>query len=122
MKLKRIALYYLVGYLVPTGLGLIFVPDLVFKLLFSNGSYGDVIPRLSGSLILALGIIAAEVLRKGIDLYVGLIAARVQLMGVLIALYVYTKDPFFVAVLAVVGIGVVLTTIACIKEGHGVTA
>ncbi len=47
MKKTHLSLYYLVGYLIPAGIGLIAAPQFVLKLLLSNGDYGDVMPRRS---------------------------------------------------------------------------
>src|SRR5207247_735630 len=54
MPRTRLSLFYLIGYLVPSGLAFLLAPQLTLKLLFSNGSYGDVMPRLVGVFILTL--------------------------------------------------------------------
>jgi hypothetical protein len=121
MTLKRFSLFYLVSYLVPTGIMLLAAPtgimllaapDLAFKLFFSNanGAYGDVAPRMVGALCLALGIIVINIIVKRVeDLYPALIIARVMLVSVWVGLYAYTSDPFFLFVAGVVGFGLVLT-------------
>lgn len=110
MKKTNLSLYYLAGYLVPTGIGLLFAPQLVFKLLFSNGEYGDVIPRLSGGLILSLGIIVVQIIRLKVEaLYTTTLVVRAVLIAILGWLYVRTGDPFFLAVGAVVALGIALT-------------
>lgn len=120
MTIKRFSLYYLAAYLIPTGLGLIFVPALVFKLLFSSQDYGDVIPRLAGALVLALGILVVNIIWRDIDgLLPGLIGARIAILAVLGALFIKTRDPFFVAVGAVVAVGVVLTVVGAIRGSEG---
>ena len=48
MNRTRTSLFYLVGYLIPTGLGLMFAPRLMLKLLLSNGRYDDIFPRFAG--------------------------------------------------------------------------
>ena len=63
MQRTHLSLYYLVGYLVPAGIALIAAPQFALKLLLSNGSYGDVMPRLLGVVLLALGIIVLQILR-----------------------------------------------------------
>src|SRR5262249_32565531 len=50
MKLAQFSLYYLVGYLVFGGVGLVADPELALRLLFATGSYGDIMPRLAGML------------------------------------------------------------------------
>src|SRR4051812_24863848 len=110
MHRTRLSLFYLAGYLLPTGVLLTFAPDLTFKLLFATGTYGDVIPRLAGGLILALGILVAQIIRHRVEaLYSSTVAVRFVLLGILGWLYTRTSDPFFLMVMGVVGLGVLLT-------------
>jgi uncharacterized protein YjeT (DUF2065 family) len=53
--LQQLTFIYLASYLLVGGLGLLVVPELALRLLMSNGSYGDVMPRLVGVFMLALG-------------------------------------------------------------------
>ena len=46
--MQRVTLIYLTTYLFLGGLGLLVFPDLALRLLLSNGSYGDVMPRVVG--------------------------------------------------------------------------
>ena len=55
MNLKRISLTYVVTYLMIGGLGLAVVPDLFLKLFQSNQDYGDIMPRVAGMFMIALG-------------------------------------------------------------------
>ena len=57
MNLKRLLLGYLSAYLVFGGLGLAFAPDLALDLLQSDPDidYGDVMPRVVGMFMTALG-------------------------------------------------------------------
>ena len=48
MKRTHFSLYYLIGYAIPSGLLLLIAPQVAFRLLLSNGAYGDVLPRLLG--------------------------------------------------------------------------
>jgi hypothetical protein len=117
MRHARLSLFYLAGYLIPTGLALIFAPDLTFKLLFSNGHYGDVIPRVAGGAFLALGILVVQIIRQGIDsLYLTMVGVRVMLVGLLVSLYVYARDPFFLVVTGVVSLGLLLTTVGYLMD------
>ena len=52
-RLQRLTFIYLASYLLVGGLGLLVVPELTLRLLLSNGSYGDVMPRLVGVFMLA---------------------------------------------------------------------
>jgi len=103
-------LFYLIGYLVFSGLALLLAPQLTLKLLFSNGSYGDVMPRLVGMFVLTLGVLAAQIVRHRIEaLYTTLLAVRAGILVVLLGLFLYSGDPLFITLMVVVGLGVLLT-------------
>jgi hypothetical protein len=51
MNLTRISLYYLAGYLIMIGFGLLLLPDVTLRLMLSDGQYGPVFPRLAGMLM-----------------------------------------------------------------------
>ena len=51
--MQRVTLIYLTSYLFLGGLGLLVFPDLALRLLLSNGSYGDVMPRVVGMFMLS---------------------------------------------------------------------
>lgn len=113
MRRSRLSLYYLAGYLLPTGLGLLLAPRLVLKLLFSNGDYDDTMPRFAGAVIFALGILIVQIIRHRVDtLYTTAIFARVFLSASMIGFYVYSRDPFFLIVLAVIAIGLTWTSLS----------
>ncbi len=106
------SLYYPAFYLTTTGLALVLAPDVSLKLLFSTGHYGDVMPRMAGAVILALGMIVIQVIRQRAESLVPtLVAARVMLCTVWMGLYLYTRDPFFLIVFAVVAVGMVWTAV-----------
>lgn len=110
MKRTHLSLYYLVGYLIPAGIGLIAAPQIVLRLLLSNGEYGDVMPRLVGVVLLALGIIVLQILRLRAEvLYPTTLVARSVILVCLLGLYVYARDPLFISLLVIVGLGFVLT-------------
>jgi len=110
MKRTHLSLYYLVGYLIPAGIGLIAAPQLVLRLLLSNGDYGDVMPRLVGIVLLALGIIVLQILRLQAEaLYPTTLIARSVILICLVGMYVYARDPLFISLLVIVGLGFVLT-------------
>jgi hypothetical protein len=111
MNWTRISLFYLAGYLIPAGLFLIFVPDLALRLLLSNGSYGDIFPRLTGVLLLALGMLIAQIIRLRLEkLYTTTLAVRAVISVGLVGLYLHSGDPFFLVILGVVMLGVCLTS------------
>lgn len=110
MRRTRLSLFYLAAYLLGAGIALLFVPSLALKLLFSNGQYGDVMPRLLGVVLLALGLLIVQIIRHTVEpLYATTLAVRAVIVVVLAALFVYAKDPLFISLLVVVGIGMILT-------------
>jgi uncharacterized protein YjeT (DUF2065 family) len=113
MKRTRISLFYLIGYLIPGGLGLLVAPQMALKLLLSNGDYGNVMPRFAGMLMLALGIIVTQAVRHRLDvLYPTALAVRSGMLPVLYSFYILSGDPLFLTLLAIVGIGVVFTGVS----------
>ncbi len=111
MKRTRLSLFYLAGYLLLSGILLIVAPQFALQLLFSNGEYGDVMPRLLGVVLFALGVVIVQIIRFRLDvLYTTTLFVRGVILLVLLALYGYSRDPFFLVLLGVVGFGVVLTT------------
>lgn len=126
MKRTHLSLYYLPGYLLPAGLALVFVPDFALDLLFSNseGAYRDVFPRLTGGVLIALGLVIVQIIRHRLDvMYPVTLIARLVLLAVFVALFIRSDDPFFVTLMVVVGFGVLLTGISRpTKQTGGLTA
>lgn len=111
MNRTHLSLYYLAGYLLPAGLLLLTVPEFARKLLLSNRDYDDAPFRLVGVLLIALGLIVVQIIRHRLEvLYTTTLVARVLISLTLIAIYIETKDPFFLVILVIVLIGVALTT------------
>jgi len=110
MKRTRLSLYYLAGYLLFAGVALVLAPSLALQLLLSNGSYGELLPRLLGVVLFALGVVVAQVVRLGLaQLYTTTLAVRVVILAVLVWLYASSSDPLFLVLLGIVGLGFVLT-------------
>ena len=117
MKRTRFSLFYLAGYLIPSGLLLLFAPRFSLKLLFSNGEYGDVFPRLAGTLLIGLGVLIVQIIRLRLDmLYTTVIGVRVFFCVAFLVFYFLSQDPLFLVLLAVVGFGLVLTTISYLLD------
>ena len=113
MRRTRISLFYVIGYLLPGGLGLLVAPQLALKLLFSNGTYSDVMPRMVGLMMLALGVFVLQIVRKKIEaLYLTALAVRSAMLPVLMWFYAASRDPLFAALLGIVGFGVVYTGVS----------
>lgn len=108
MNIKRINLIYLFSYLVLSGLGFLIIPGLTLKLLFSNGDYGDVMPRLAGLFMLLLGGMVFQFIRlKDYRYFAFTVSGRTLALAVAIGLYFYSKDPFFITLSVIVLIGLV---------------
>ncbi len=104
------SLFYLAAYLLGAGIALILAPSLALTLLFATGKYGDVLPRLLGVVLLALGIVIVQIIRYKLEvLYPTTLIARTFIVVVLAALLIYSHDPLFISLLIVVGLGMILT-------------
>ncbi len=110
MKRTRLSLCYLFTYLLFAGLALLVAPQLTLKLLFSDGNYGDVLPRLLGLILMALGVFVLQTVRYKLEvLYTTALAVRGVMLLVLLGLFLYSHDPLFITLIVVVGLGVLLT-------------
>jgi hypothetical protein len=113
MRRTHLSLFYLIGYLTFAGLALLLAPQFSLKLLFSNGDYGDVLPRLVGTFVLALAAIVIQIVRFRLEvLYTTILAVRGGMLVIFLALYFYSHDPLFITLLVVVGFGVALTGVS----------
>jgi cytochrome c biogenesis protein CcdA len=68
MKRTRLSLFYLAGYLLPSGMALLVAPRFFLKLLFFDHDYGDVVPRLVGVLFIVVGIIVVQIIRYRLEM------------------------------------------------------
>src|SRR5262249_7442322 len=103
---QRLTFIYLASYLLVGGFGLLVVPGLTLRLLLSNGSYGDVMPRLVGVFMLALGGAVLEFVRaRDYRYYRYAIIARIFIVVALTALYFKAGDPLFLVLDAIVLVG-----------------
>jgi hypothetical protein len=118
MKPKtRLSLYYLVTYLFLTGVALLLAPQLSLKILFSTGHYENAFVQFTGAFMIALSILVAQIIRHRVAvLYPTTLFVRTFFIVVIVALYLQTNDPLFLVVLAVVSIGVALTTTAFLLD------
>ena len=106
--MQRLTLIYVVSYLLVGGLGLLVAPDLALRLLLSNGAYGDVMPRVVGMFMLALGGLVFQFVRaRDYRYYRYAVFARSFIVGVLTALYFKTRDPLFLTLDAIVLAGLI---------------
>ncbi len=109
---KKFGLTYLAGYLCGGGAAFALAPHLALKLMFSSGDYGDVFPRFAGMMVLALGLIVVQILRKEIwALYRTLIFVRIGLCTAWVVLFTLYRDPFFLTLLGLVGLGILISIV-----------
>ena len=110
MTKTRWSLFYLAGYLFPSGLGLLLAPRLTVKLLLSNGQYDTVMLRLAGMFLVGLGIIVVQLIRlRNEALYPTTLVVRVFFCTCILAFYFMSGDPMFLMMLGIVSLGFVLT-------------
>src|SRR5205085_5583126 len=89
---------------------LLLVPTWATKLLLSNGSYGEVFPRMAGMLLIGLGLLVVQIIRHKLDvLYTTTLIIRLFFCACFIVFYAISQDPFFLVLLAIVGFGIALT-------------
>lgn len=106
--MKRLILIYVAFYLLVGGVGLSFAPDLSLRLFWSNGAYGDVMPRVVGMFMLALGAFVLEFVRRNDVSYFPTSAyVRALIVAFMIFLYAKSTDPLFLVLVAIVLVGLV---------------
>jgi hypothetical protein len=65
---------------------------------------------LLGVVLLALGIVIVQIIRHQLEvLYPTTLIVRTLIVAVLTGLFIYSHDPLFIALVVVVGFGMVLT-------------
>jgi hypothetical protein len=110
MDKTRISLFYLGSYLVIIGIGLLLAPHQTLKILQSNGDYGDVFPRVSGMLMSGLGLSIFGMIRaRSHEQYPATLFIRAYFIACILVFYAMTRDPLFLILIAIVGLGLVLT-------------
>ena len=113
----RYSLFYLATYLFLTGVGLLIAPDWTLRLLLSNGHYDAVFVRFVGALMIGLSAVVSQIIRYRVDvLYPTTVAVRLFFLACITWFYLSTRDPVFLVMLGVVGLGVLLTASGLILE------
>ncbi|MGH3674783.1 MAG: hypothetical protein ACRDU5_03420 [Mycobacterium sp.] len=116
----RRSLYYLSTYQVVTGLALLFAPTTTLRLLLSNGDYGDIMPRLVGMLIAGLGISVAWLIgTRAESVYPVTLVLRTFFLISFLGLYWLSRDPLFLVLAGVVGVGYCLTIMGFVADRRG---
>ncbi len=120
MNKTRLSLYYLGSYLFIIGIGLLFAPHWTLRVLLSNGDYGDVFPRVAGMLMSGLGLSIFGMIRaRSFDLYPATLLIRAYFIVCIGAFYAMTNDPLFLVLIAVVGLGFILTLTCYVIDRRG---
>ena len=110
MNRTRLSLYYLAGYLWFGGIGMLAVPRWASSLLLSNATYPEVLLRALGMFMIALGIVVVQIIRHRIEtLYPATLVVRSFICLCLVAFFLMARDPFFLVLLGIVGLGLLLT-------------
>ena len=117
MRWTRLSFLYLTGYLSLGGLGLLFAPALALHVLGATGSYPPALVRLLGALLLALGILVAQIARRRVEvLYPTTLVVRVVLVGTMVVLYFASRDRLFLVLTGIVGLGMLLTATGLLAD------
>jgi len=117
MRRTRLSLFYLAGYVLPSGVLLLVAPTFVSGLLLSNQAYDEPAMRLAGLVLIALGVFVVQLIRLHVEvMYTTTLIVRSILSLGLLWLAVSTGNPFFAVVLAVVLFGVALTGLSYLLD------
>src|SRR5262245_2236228 len=104
--MQRLTFIYLATYLLVGGFGFLLMPDLTLRLLLSNGNYGDVMPRLVGVFMVALGGVIVQFLRaRDYRYYRYTVVARSFIVISLSVVYSRARDPLLIVLDAIVLVG-----------------
>jgi len=94
MKYTGISLFYLMGYLLLGGFGLLFFPNAMLNILYSNGEYSDMMVRLIGAFMIALGLVVSRTIQlRLVVLYSLTLVVRILLVSIIGSFYLIYKDP-----------------------------
>jgi uncharacterized protein YjeT (DUF2065 family) len=117
MRRTNLSLIYVAAYLLGAGIFLLLAPRLTLRLLLSTGDYGEILPRLAGLLLVGLGVLVVQIIRYRVAaLYATTVAVRAGFCVGFVALYALSRDPLFLVLLAVVGLGVLGTSVSYVLD------
>ncbi len=104
--MKKVSWIYLATYLSLGGTGFAFIPELALSLFMSNGDYGDIMPRVVGMFMIALGgLIATMTINNDLRYYPFAVFARTGMVVFLFWLFLVSKDPLFLVLNATILVG-----------------
>jgi uncharacterized membrane protein YoaK (UPF0700 family) len=113
----RLSLFYLAGYLLGGGIAFLLAPHISLQIFQSTGEYEPVMVRFVGVLLLALGILIAQLIRRrAFELYPTTLLVRAVILAALAAFYVSTRDPIMIILFGIVAVGWVLTLTAYLTD------
>jgi len=113
----RLSLYYLVGYTLPVGVALMFVPQMTMSLLFTNHAYDDLGLRMFGVLLFSLGMVASGmIINNASRAYPVTLFVRGFIIAALFVLYTQYGDPALLVIDLVVTVGWALTFLGWRKD------
>ena len=116
----RLSLYYLVGYTLPVGVALMFVPQTTMNLLLTNHAYDDLGLRMFGVLLFSLGMVVwGMIITKASHVYPVTLMVRGFIIVALLVLYSQYGDPALLAIDLVVTVGWALTFLSWRKDKAG---
>ncbi len=119
MNKTRLSLFYLAGYLLIGGTGFLFFPKAMLIVFLSNGHYSDLMLRIMGVFMLTLFIVVIQIIRhRAAELYLTTLAARAWLLTAFTAFYIIYRDPMLLVLLAIVGLGVLMTLASYIVDSR----
>jgi uncharacterized protein YjeT (DUF2065 family) len=117
----RFSLCYVAGYLTLSGLALVIAPKTALRFMFATHDYGEIMPRRVAKMSVAMGAFILRTVRHRLSvLYLLGFFMPLTMIPSLAGLYLMSRDPLFLTLLAVVGTGVVLTGFfaCCLTDSH----
>jgi hypothetical protein len=104
-------------YLVVAGVNFTLFPTFALSLLFATGQYDRVFVQLCGLFLLGLAALVIQTIRfRHQAIYPTLIGVRVFFCVGYVLLYAQTRDPLFLSLLAVVGSGLLVSSICLARD------
>ena len=117
MKAKKMTLAYLVTYLAIGGFGFTLFPNQILKLFLSNGSYGEIMPRIAGMFMCALSFLIFRILKnEDWHYYSATIYVRSSIVLILLWLFYKSSDPMLIVLIGIVLIGLIPSIIIHLKS------
>ena len=111
--MKKLAEYYLVGYLLVGGIIFSFLPFQGLRLFLSSEVYSPVMVRFVGTFLLALAVFVINgLIRKDPHLLSTALLARTVILTGMVVLYFSSRNPLFLVLTGIVGLGYILSLIA----------